>query len=48
MDSQKRNFIGDLIMSTTIGCAALFAFLIMCVVIGTTMTIILTFLKQPN
>ena len=48
MNSGKKNLLGDLVMSTVIGCATLFAFLFMCILIGTTLTVIVSFLKNAN
>jgi hypothetical protein len=48
MNWDKRNILGDLIMSTVLGCATLFALLVMCVIIGTTLALIISFLKQTN
>jgi len=48
MEEGRRNLLGDFLMSTAIGCATLLAFLVMCVVIASTLIVIISFLKHSN
>ncbi len=39
MDGRRKMIIGDLVMTTTVGCAAFISFLFFCIVLGTILSI---------
>jgi len=48
MKEGKRNILGDLIMSITIGCATFLAFILLCALMWGTFMIFATYLKPEN
>ncbi len=48
MNDRRKDFIGDLIMTTTIGCATVAAFMMLCGAMWVILMILSNFLNNPN